>query len=143
LRNKQRDGCIKASDSIFESKPQANGGADLRRFGKGKAIKGKSETRHADSLFELSLEPGPCCSPIRWDTERPATIEEGTNTLVGPTTAGILSAYKVFKNGGSKKGRVPQLWDGKAAERIVNILLGRPYEPVKPKVHSKGLSQSE
>jgi UDP-N-acetylglucosamine 2-epimerase (non-hydrolysing) len=60
------------------------------------------------------------------------TIEEGTNTLVGTTGIGILSAYEVFKKGGLKKGRVPQLWDGKASERIVNILLGRPYEPFKP-----------
>lgn len=61
------------------------------------------------------------------------TIEEGTNTLVGTTATGILSAYEVFKNGGSKEGRVPQLWDGKASERIVNILLGRPYEPFQPR----------
>jgi len=43
------------------------------------------------------------CFTIRENTERPVTIEEGTNTLVGTTAAGILSAYKVFKNGGSKK----------------------------------------
>ncbi len=64
------------------------------------------------------------CFTIRENTERPATIEQGTNTLVGTTGAGILSAYEVFKNGGSKKGRIPKLWDGKGAERIVNILLG-------------------
>jgi UDP-N-acetylglucosamine 2-epimerase (non-hydrolysing) len=46
--------------------------------------------------------------------------------------AGILSAFEDFKNGRSKKGRIPQLWDGKAAERIVNILLSRPYKPFKP-----------
>jgi UDP-N-acetylglucosamine 2-epimerase (non-hydrolysing) len=72
------------------------------------------------------------CFTIRENTERPVTIEEGTNTMVGTTATGILSAFEVFKNGGSKKGRVPELWDGKASERIVNILLGRPYEPFKP-----------
>jgi UDP-N-acetylglucosamine 2-epimerase (non-hydrolysing) len=66
------------------------------------------------------------CFTIRENTERPVTIEEGTNTLVGTTATGILSAFEVFKNGGSKKGRVPPLWDGKAAERIVDILLGPP-----------------
>jgi hypothetical protein len=35
-----------------------------------------------------------------------------------------------------REGGIPQLWDGKAAKRIVNILLGRPYEPFKPEVPS-------
>jgi hypothetical protein len=35
-----------------------------------------------------------------------------------------------------EKEKNPKLWDGKAAERIVNILLGRPYEPFKPEVPS-------
>jgi len=52
--------------------------------------------------------------------------------LVGTTATGILLAFEVFKNGGFKKGRIPQYWDGKAAERIVNILLGRPDEAFKP-----------
>jgi UDP-N-acetylglucosamine 2-epimerase (non-hydrolysing) len=52
--------------------------------------------------------------------------------LVGTTATGLLSAYEVFKKGGSKKGRIPQLWDGKASERIVNILLGRPYNAFNP-----------
>ena len=34
-------------------------------------------------------------------------------------------------------GGIPTFWDGKAAERIVNILLGRPYKPFKPAVNSK------
>jgi len=36
------------------------------------------------------------------------------------------------------RGGIPQLWDGKASERIVDILLGRPYKPFKPEVKLKG-----
>lgn len=62
------------------------------------------------------------CFTIRENTERPITVEEGTNTLVGTTKSGILRAYSLFKRGVRKKGRVPELWDGKAAMRIVKQL---------------------
>ena len=54
------------------------------------------------------------CLTIRENTERPITITEGTNVLVG-------EARRVLKGEG-KAGRVPELWDGRAAERIVSIL---------------------
>ncbi len=66
------------------------------------------------------------CFTIRENTERPITIKQGTNILVGTTGKGILQAYKQFKRGIRRKGRVPELWDGKAAERIVKILLNKP-----------------
>ena len=73
------------------------------------------------------------CLTIRENTERPVTIEEGTNILVGSDREKIAEeSYKILKGKG-KKGRIPKLWDGKAAERIVNILLGRPYEPFQPR----------
>jgi UDP-N-acetylglucosamine 2-epimerase (non-hydrolysing) len=69
------------------------------------------------------------CLTLRENTERPVTIREGTNTLVGSDRNKILEeTYNIF-NGRGKKGRTPDLWDGKAAERIVNIFLGRPHEP--------------
>ena len=74
-------------------------------------------------LQEETTALGIPCFTIRDNTERPITVEEGTNTLVGTKAKGILTAYEDFKNGKSKKGRIPDLWDGRAAERIVDILL--------------------
>jgi len=65
------------------------------------------------------------CFTIRDNTERPITIKQGTNTLVGTTGKGILKAYKKFKKGKRKKGKVPKFWDGKTAERIIKVLLTR------------------
>lgn len=67
------------------------------------------------------------CFTIRDNTERPITIEEGTNTLVGTKKETILNAYSKFKKGNSKKGRIPVFWDGNTAKRIVDILL-KEYE---------------
>jgi hypothetical protein len=43
---------------------------------------------------------------------------------VGATRAGILEAYAAFRRGERKTGRVPPLWDGRAAERIVRVIEG-------------------
>jgi len=72
------------------------------------------------------------CLTIRENTERPVTIEEGTNILVGSDREKIAEESDKILKGKGKKGRIPKLWDGKAAERTVNILLGRPYEPFRP-----------
>ena len=63
------------------------------------------------------------CLTLRENTERPITVTEGTNTVVGTDPERIMTAFMdVIENGG-KKGRVPELWDGQAAMRIVDILM--------------------
>lgn len=64
------------------------------------------------------------CLTLRENTERPITIDEGTNVLAGTNPEVVLrEAQKIIREGG-KKGRRPELWDGKAAERILKILVG-------------------
>jgi len=76
-------------------------------------------------LQEETTGLGIPCFTIRDNTERPVTVEEGTNTLIGTTGAGILAAYDGLKKGNIKTGSVPELWDGKAAQRIVDILINK------------------
>lgn len=62
------------------------------------------------------------CLTIRENTERPITMEEGTNHLVGTDKAKILQMARQILSNGGKKGRRPEFWDGRASERIVKIL---------------------
>jgi len=73
-------------------------------------------------LQEETTALGIPCFTIRENTERPITIEEGTNILVGTSGEKILKAYKQFKEGYKKTGKIPELWDGKTARRILEIL---------------------
>lgn len=62
------------------------------------------------------------CLTLRENTERPVTVTEGTNTLVGSDPDRIIDEAMKVLNGCGKVGRVPKLWDGRASERIVTIL---------------------
>lgn len=73
-------------------------------------------------LQEETTALGVPCFTIRKNTERPVTIEEGTNTLVGTSREGILSEYERYRKDGGKIGRVPGLWDGRAAHRILEVI---------------------
>ena len=63
------------------------------------------------------------CITLRENTERPVTIFEGTNTLVGTETDKILAATNAVLSAPPSPPRRPKLWDGRAAERIVQILV--------------------
>jgi UDP-N-acetylglucosamine 2-epimerase (non-hydrolysing) len=62
------------------------------------------------------------CLTMRDNTERPITIAQGTNTLVGRERARILACVDDIRATGGKRGRLPELWDGHAAERIAEHL---------------------
>jgi UDP-N-acetylglucosamine 2-epimerase (non-hydrolysing) len=63
------------------------------------------------------------CLTLRDNTERPETITVGTNELIGTDPRNIAPAMKKLFAGEWKKGGIPELWDGKTAYRIVNIIL--------------------
>lgn len=62
------------------------------------------------------------CLTMRETTERPETVELGSNRLVGANPERILPSAREVLAGGVRVGRIPELWDGNAAERIVEIL---------------------
>jgi UDP-N-acetylglucosamine 2-epimerase (non-hydrolysing) len=73
-------------------------------------------------LQEETTALGVPCITIRENTERPVTIDEGSNVLAGTDPARIVAEVRKVLRGEGKQGRRPHLWDGKAAERIVEIL---------------------
>ena len=64
------------------------------------------------------------CLTLRNSTERPVTVSLGTNVLIGPDPKELRSKLANILNGKPKKGTIPPLWDGRAAERIANVLTG-------------------
>jgi UDP-N-acetylglucosamine 2-epimerase (non-hydrolysing) len=75
-------------------------------------------------LQEETTALGIPCLTVRESTERPVTATEGTNTIVGTDPDRIRSEAIQALEGRGKQGRVPALWDGRAAERIVDAILG-------------------
>lgn len=73
-------------------------------------------------ITEETTVMGVPCLTLRDNTERPETVEVGTNELVGTDPDNVRPALKRLMAGGWKKGKIPEKWDGKAAERIVQAL---------------------
>ena len=73
-------------------------------------------------LQEETTALGVPCVTIRENTERPVTVDEGSNVLAGTDPAVIVREARRILRGEGKQGRRPHLWDGKAAERIVAVL---------------------
>ncbi|GEJ57622.1 non-hydrolyzing UDP-N-acetylglucosamine 2-epimerase [Anaeromyxobacter diazotrophicus] len=73
-------------------------------------------------LQEETTALGIPCLTLRENTERPVTVSEGTNTLVGVDPRRIAAEARLALSGQGKAGRVPALWDGHAAERIAEVL---------------------
>lgn len=73
-------------------------------------------------IQEETTALGVPCITLRENTERPITVSQGTNTIVGTDSDKIRACYREVIATGGKTGRVPELWDGDAAKRIVAIL---------------------
>ena len=62
------------------------------------------------------------CMTLRDSTERPETVTIGTNEMVGTNPDDIIPFIQKLVSGNWKKGSIPELWDGKTADRIVEII---------------------
>jgi UDP-N-acetylglucosamine 2-epimerase (non-hydrolysing) len=74
-------------------------------------------------IQEETTALGVPCLTLRTTTERPITVTRGTNRVTGLDAAQIDAAWQQIRRGDWPMGRLPELWDGKAAERIVKVLL--------------------
>ncbi|RZM05473.1 MAG: UDP-N-acetylglucosamine 2-epimerase (non-hydrolyzing), partial [Pedobacter sp.] len=83
-------------------------------------------------ITEETTVLGVPCITLRDNTERPETITVGTNELIGTNPKAIKPAFEKLFAGDWKKGGIPELWDGKTAQRIVEHLL---------KIQAEGLNK--
>jgi len=83
----------------------------------------KAVVTDSGGITEETTVLGVPCMTLRDNTERPETCTIGTNELLGTKPAAIPPAFKTLFDGEWKKGDVPELWDGKAAERIIDSII--------------------
>lgn len=74
-------------------------------------------------IQEETTALGVPCITLRNNTERPITVDEGTNTIVGLDSAKILAVFDEIMLTGGKAGRIPEFWDGHASTRIATEIL--------------------
>jgi UDP-N-acetylglucosamine 2-epimerase (non-hydrolysing) len=74
-------------------------------------------------LQEETTVLGVPCITLRHNTERPITCTDGTNRLVGSSKEKIIAAARAVLGGERVSGKVPEKWDGRAADRIVEVLI--------------------
>jgi len=82
----------------------------------------KAVITDSGGITEETTVMGIPCMTLRDNTERPETISIGTNELLGTDPVAIPPAMEKLFSGNWKKGGIPEKWDGKTAERIVEIL---------------------
>ena len=73
-------------------------------------------------IQEETTALGVPCLTLRENTERPVTVTEGTNEIVGTDPVRIEDCVRRIQEGSWKRGRVPPLWDGRASERIADVI---------------------
>jgi UDP-N-acetylglucosamine 2-epimerase (non-hydrolysing) len=74
-------------------------------------------------LQEETTALGIPCLTLRENTERPITVIEGTNIIVGNDRDEIITQASNILDGSGKHGKVPDLWDGNTAMRIVDVIM--------------------
>lgn len=83
----------------------------------------KAVITDSGGITEETTVMGVPCITLRENTERPETVDIGTNELVGTNPSAIKPIFDKLWKGKWKKGGIPELWDGEVAERIINNLL--------------------
>ncbi len=83
----------------------------------------KAVITDSGGITEETTVMGVPCMTLRDSTERPETCVVGTNELIGTDPKNIAPAFEKLFAGEWKKGAIPELWDGKTAERIVSRII--------------------
>jgi UDP-N-acetylglucosamine 2-epimerase (non-hydrolysing) len=76
-------------------------------------------------IQEETTALGVPCITLRNNTERPITVDEGTNTIAGQDSEKILAAIHDVLQTGGKTGRIPEYWDGHASDRIADAIVAK------------------